>query len=83
MAIRPRGIMAGAIETSRGDRTGVEAIRGDAMALEVADRVGQSLSNLVGAELSLANLLATLLRTPLVLKLWDKDSHNSQPIIHN
>ena len=46
MAIRPRGIMAGAIETSRGDRTGVEAIRGDAMALEVADRVGQSLSNL-------------------------------------
>jgi hypothetical protein len=77
--------MAGAIETSRGDRTGVEAIRGDAMALEVADRVGQSLSNLGGtwAELSLANLLATLLRTPLVLKLWDKDSHNSQPIIHN
>ena len=40
--------MAGAIETSRGDRTGVEAIRGDAMALEVADRVGQSLSNFVG-----------------------------------
>lgn len=77
--------MAGAIETSRGDRTGVEAIRGDAMALEVADRVGQSCRTWaeLGAELSLANLLATLLRTPLVLKLWDKDSHNSQPIIHN
>ena len=52
MAIRPRGIMAGAIETSRGDRTGVEAIRGDAMALEVADRVGQSLSNLSAERLN-------------------------------
>ena len=30
---------------------------------------------------SLANLLATVLRTTLVLKLWDKLSHNSQPII--